>query len=227
MTKPNILIFDFDGTLLDSFGSMKVAAKKTFLELNLPYPGDQTIMHYLHSGKQLNTILQEESYRSEIDINVSLWVDRFYHHLQQNPEQTNHAFPGSITGLKTLKQHGFSLNIASNRSKKSIQSIIEQWEVETLFDCVTGDLAGYRLKPEPDMFVDHIQIQYPNEALTSFLMIGDTQTDIDFAETIGIDCVIMRYSADENTPVLSNRHRTFGGFGSLVEWLVGDPGSAR
>ena len=75
MTKPNILIFDFDGTLLDSFGSMKVAAKKTFLELNLPYPGDQTIMHYLHSGKQLNTILQEESYRSEIDINVSLWVD--------------------------------------------------------------------------------------------------------------------------------------------------------
>lgn len=221
MTEINTIIFDFDGTLLDSFGNMYQAAEQAFAKLKLPSPGKQQIMSYLHSGIQLETILQKESYRHDQAIDVRLWVDTFYSVLQQS-SQVNQPYPGVIDGIKQLSENGLLLNIASNRSKASIESILEYWGLITYFDCITGDQAGYELKPNPAMFTEYIQPQYPSSNLDNFLMVGDTPTDLQFAANCNIACVLMQYggSSTQNSDNEALKPmKIFTSFEQLLTWL--------
>ncbi len=216
--KPN-LIFDFDGTLLDAFAGLCDAAKHAFTELNLPCPSHQQIMHYLHSGKQLKTILADESYRSDLDIDIERWIQIFYNRLE-NPITTPQLFEGVEAGLEQLHQQGFKINIASNRSLKSIESLLKQFNIESLFTCVIGDQAGYELKPSRDMF-DYIQGHYPDSKPTDFLMIGDTETDIDFAKACDMPCVIIQYNttSEVNESSSNDVMKTVNSFQALLEYI--------
>ena len=85
------------------------------------------------------------------------------------------------------------ITIVSNNTVANIQTILKENHIQNLVSCIIGIESGQPAKPHADVFHDRLLPLYPNRPTSDFLMIGDTATDIQFAQNTGMDCCWVQY----------------------------------
>ncbi len=136
------VIFDFDGTILDSEGSVAELARST-LSRFFERPVSEKELNYL-KGKVWKYILMDwfpDNHREVYDEIVSEWErkrPRMYYYL------------GIEDLLKGLESRGIRLAIASSRETKYIHEILDELSIHNYFDAVIGQTDTQRHKPLPD-----------------------------------------------------------------------------
>jgi HAD superfamily hydrolase (TIGR01509 family) len=178
--KYKAIIFDLDGTLIDSMPLHFKAFKKTLKEHGVSMK-DATLKHFMGSStkKILQDIKKIYSFQGKVD---DVREERRYHYFQELGKK-NIIFPGVKTLLKNLKKD-YKIAIATGSSRVTVRYSLKK-EFLNFFDCIITVNDVSNGKPAPDQLL--IAAKRMGVKSSECLMVGDSTYDIISANRAKMD----------------------------------------
>lgn len=183
-----LIVFDWDGTLLDSAGGIVESIQEAARELRLPVPGLETASHVIGLGlhDSLRTAvpsLPEHRYRE--------FADAYRRHFLAR-QGSMRLFPGVRELLRDLAAAGHHLAVATGKSRRGLEHALASTGLRPLF-AASRCADETNPKPHPAMLLELLaELEaVPREAL----MVGDTSHDLAMASSAGVDAVAVTYGA--------------------------------
>ncbi len=189
------ILFDFDGTLCSSIATIIIALQKTFEHFGRPVPTSAAIAKMAASGPDLiGSFYQLDPQLGPLDdATLDLWSSFYRETYKASDIAHSNLYPGVVELLEMLSDQGTEMLIVSNKSIESIQRSLDAFHIRSYFSEIYGDSLQHHSKPDPDVFVNNILPTRPDHQLSDFLMVGDTSTDYEFAQSCGIDMGWVEY----------------------------------
>ena len=184
----DLIVWDWDGTLMDSTPTIVQCIQQACRDLDLAEPNDTLASSVIGLG------IDDSLRRAVPSIAPARYpalVERFrFHYLARDHEL--HLFIGIQELLEHLRQAGFLLAVATGKSRRGLDRSLGFHQLEGLFHASrTADETAS--KPNPAMLLELSDIlQVP---LRRMLMIGDTTHDLLMAQNAGVDSVGVTYGA--------------------------------
>ena len=219
-----LLIFDFDGTLIDSVPDLGDAINAMLTTLDKDtYPID-TIRNWVGNGARL---LVERALVGKVDIEDGALTDEETDHAEQiffEAYQTlggrkTVAYPDVDSGLKKLKASGYTLALVTNKPIRFVPKILQSFGWQDLFSEVLGGDSLPVKKPDPAPLL-HVCTQLgikPDKAV----MIGDSKNDILAGQNADMDTLGLSYGYNYGQDIRDlNPTRAFDNFADLVDYFL-------
>lgn len=199
LTNKKLIIFDLDGTLIDSVPDLALAINNMLKALNFNTFEEKTIRNWIGNGaktlveRALNHTLQnvdEKTLQKALDI--------FLQEYEKNLTSKTILFKGVKKTLQKLKDQGYTLAILTNKPHRFVSPILKKFEILELFSIIIGadSLPTKKPNPEPILYI----CKKLNFKLTNTLMVGDSKNDILCANNAGVASIAVNYgyNYDEN-----------------------------
>ena len=223
MTK-QLLIFDFDGTLIDSVPDLADATNTMLSQLGKATYSLETIKQWVGNGSRLlverallgkTEVLAGELTTEQADHAEQLFFDA-YSNISQS--QTL-AYPDVDKGLQQLKAAGFTLALVTNKPIRFVPKILESLGWTPLFDVVLGGDSLPVKKPDPAPLL-HVCETLNFQPAQAF-MIGDSVNDILAGQSAGIETLGLSYGYNYGNHIGdSNPTQVFDSFADLLAYLL-------
>ena len=185
--KYDIVIFDLDGTLLNTIGDLAASVDYVMRSRNLPEHTDAEYRQMVGGGiKRLveralpDCLSADEAYVEEC-------VAQFRRYYVDNIDRHTVPYEGMCDLLRRLRSEGVAVAVASNKFQHGTDRLVAKFFGDIDFVAVEGNREGAPLKPAPAI-VDNIRAMAkvdPSRAV----MIGDSGIDIRTAAAAGIDAI--------------------------------------
>ncbi|ASJ97137.1 MULTISPECIES: HAD family hydrolase [Shewanella] len=189
MKRYELVIFDWDGTLMDSVSKIVACMQQTAIELSMMVPSESSIRDIigLSMDEALNVLHPsacQQTRKAMIDV-----YRKQYLQLNQTPSP---VFEGAEQLLVTLKASGHQLAVATGKARAGLDRVLnETGFVEHFMASRCADEA--KSKPHPQML--HELLELVGVAPEKAVMIGDSVHDLNMANNAGIDGIGVSYGA--------------------------------
>ncbi|MBN9423376.1 MAG: HAD family hydrolase [Candidatus Accumulibacter sp. 66-26] len=184
----DLLVFDWDGTLLDSAGAIVAAIQAACRDLELPEPSDERARHVIGLGlgealRHAIPELPEQRYPQ--------MVDRYRHHYLSRDQELR-LFDGAAELVAELADAGFALAVATGKSRVGLDRALKASGLGAYFQASRCADECFS-KPHPQMLEELMQefAVVPERTL----MIGDTTHDLQMALNAGVASLGVAYGA--------------------------------
>lgn len=208
-----LIIFDWEGTLTDTFAEYFNIIEEEARKLHLPDFDRNVAKKYVMLG--LNKALIK--LYPQISPNDYEVLSYGIHRALASRTHKTVLIDGAFALLKALHQKGVQLAIASNKGQTSLKRAIESAEIES-FLSITRSASECAPKPAPEMLesiLTHTMI-----ANSQALMIGDSVSDIEMAQSIGVDAIGIDILQENREALLAaGASMVFNDFKSLAHFL--------
>ena len=180
------MIFDLDGTLLDTIADLAAATNFALRAYNHPVHEVDKYRYFVGDGvrKLVERALPEDA-RSPIHIDEVLGYFRQYY--MRHCEDLTAPYTGIVELLKELQSRGVLLAVASNKFQIGTESLVKRFFPNINFVAVLGQREGVPVKPNPQIIFDIIQLAGVTKEQT--LYVGDSGVDMQTAVAAGVDSV--------------------------------------
>lgn len=191
--KPALILFDLDGTLVDSVPDLGYCVDGMMRELGRPAWGEARVREWVGNGVerlvkraligQLDGEPEEGEYLRALPLFMSLYAEH-------NGEKSR-LYPGVESGLRQLQQAGYTLACVTNKAEQFTLPLLRALGIHNYFELVTSGDSLPRKKPDPLPLVhtaEHFQVT-PAECL----MVGDSSNDVKAARAAGFGIVCVPY----------------------------------
>ena len=219
-----LLIFDFDGTLIDSVPDLADATNAMLTTLGKEtYPID-TIRNWVGNGSRM---LVERALVGKIEVlEGELTVEEADHAEQVFFEAYNNisgsktvAYPDVDSGLKKLKAAGYTLALVTNKPIRFVPKILQSFGWQDLFVEVLGGDSLPVKKPDPSPLL-HV-CEALNVTPGQAVMIGDSRNDILAGQNANMDTLGLSYGYNYGQDIRElNPTEAFDDFAALVKYLL-------
>lgn len=185
--KYSLLIFDWDGTLMDSLDKIVESVKQAALFSDVDIPSSDAIRNIigLSLDKAMEQLFPDHS-KSKQDIIIEAYRNQYR---QFNALQTP-FYPGVKEWLVDLKNKGYLLAVATGKGRNGLNNVLESHGVEDLF-CVTYCADETASKPHPLMLNKILEDM--DVSVEEALMVGDSSYDLEMANNAKMACVGVSY----------------------------------
>lgn len=182
--KYKTIIFDLDGTLLNTLNDLAAAANYALAKNKLPLRTKDEIRMFVGNGihKLVERSVPANSPKS---IQNAVFHDLNTYYKQHCADNT-HPYPGIIQLLQKLRELGCQTAIVSNKPDYGVQALAKQYFYGQL-DAACGERTGIAKKPAPDMLLAIMQELHADKNSTVY--VGDSDTDIETAFNAGVPCI--------------------------------------
>lgn len=210
----DLLVFDWDGTLMDSTATIVTSIQSAFRDLGLPEPAARDCRYVIGFGlKEALAYLAP----GQTDAVVEHLIERYRHYFLSHEKQLI-LFEGVIDGLARLEEAGYMLAVATGKARNGLDRLLDLTGLRERF-VVTRCADEAFSKPHPAMlnYILDFTAVHPTKAL----MIGDTTHDLELGKNAGVRSVAMTYGAhpiEEMLPHGPVAH--FDDFPALTDWLL-------
>jgi phosphoglycolate phosphatase len=183
-----LVIFDWDGTLMDSTAQIALSIQLACSDIGLPVPSRERASHVIGLGLHDALAQAVPSITAE---QVPAMVERYRHHYLL-ADKTLLMFDGAVAMLEGLRRRGHTLAIATGKSRLGLDRALAIGGVGSLFDA-SRCADETRSKPDPAMLFELLTLfDVPADRA---LMIGDTTHDLLMAQNAGVASVAVSYGA--------------------------------
>lgn len=199
--KYDLIIFDWDGTIIDSQAHIITSMKNAVAEEGLALVEDEQIRHII--GLSLNSAIQT-LYPNIEDISVQRIADNYRRHFFADANGSSELFQGVHEIIQDLHASGYYLAVATGKGRHGLDLALHKTGLQPYFH-ITRCADETRSKPDP-MMLDEILTDLdldPRQAI----MVGDTSYDMDMAGNINMDCIAVTYGMHDKQH-LQNSHPT-------------------
>lgn len=213
MNKYKVLIFDVDGTLLDT----DEVIVQTYISLFTKYKSKNEIdinKFKTFSGPPLNETLTREF----PNLDYKFIYDEYKKTSNINYPKYIKIFKNSKEVLVNLKNKGYKLAICSSKIHESIMFCLKITNLDNLFDYIVG--FDDVIKPKPNNEGINKIINYFNASLNDAAFIGDTDFDYLTAKNGNLDCIIMTMLKRNNKLINKNNCTLLNSYDELESYLL-------
>ena len=186
-----LVIFDLDGTLLNTIADLGNAANHTLAELGLP---QHTLDEYrLMVGNGMRKLIMRAlpQEKASDDAFVDSTLAAFLEYYAEHIDLYTQPYPGIPELIDTLSAKGYKLAVASNKIQAGAEKLIEKFFPGIDFVAVMGNSPKYPLKPDAAL-VEYIMDKAGTDRAHT-IMVGDSGTDIQTARNAGIPVIAVSW----------------------------------
>jgi phosphoglycolate phosphatase len=186
-----LVIFDLDGTLLNTIADLGNAANHTLAELGLP---QHTLDEYrLMVGNGMRKLIMRAlpDDKAADDAFVDSTLARFLEYYAEHIDVYTTPYPGITELISALSTGGYKLAVASNKIQAGAERLIEKFFPGIDFVAVMGNSPKYPLKPDAAV-VEYIMNKAGTDRANT-IMVGDSGTDIQTARNAGIPIIAVSW----------------------------------
>jgi phosphoglycolate phosphatase len=209
-----LVIFDWDGTLMDSAQQIVSAMQASIEDLKLETRTDEACKDIIGLG--LKEAI-ERLYPGSDERLLQEIVERYRFHWL-NDDRGSEMFPGAAETLYRLKDAGFKLAVATGKGRAGLDKVLGTTGLSSVFDasrCSDETIS----KPHPKMLLELLEALdiHPRHAI----MVGDTEYDIQMAHNASVGPVAVSYGVHEVDRLLSfNPLVCLDRIDQLPDWLL-------
>lgn len=214
---PKLVMFDLDGTLVDSTFDIAAAVDKVFSDNNHPLAGEQRVRQWVGKGAERlirralvwlecldsETELSVEEYENAADDlpekHVKSYLQQFLTAYKETPINKTILYPGVKECLQLLHSQSVSLALITNKPIELTWPILKGLEIDHYFTLVLGGDSLPEKKPSP-LPLQHALDFYLVPSSQS-VMVGDSKADIFAAQAAGVKVIAVDYGYSNGTPV--------------------------
>ncbi|MBU0653768.1 MAG: HAD-IA family hydrolase [Gammaproteobacteria bacterium] len=197
----SILIFDWDGTLMDSEAHITQCMRNAIAIIGVEPRTDAEIRHIIGLG--LEEAIQH-LYPQEPGSVIRTIADEYRQEFLVRSKHGSDLFVGARETLYQLAEQGYYLAIATGKSRRGLDKVLDETGLAELFH-VTRCADETRSKPHP-LMLEEILTDY-DAASHDALMIGDSEYDLLMARNIGMDSLAVSYGVHELERLLQHQPR--------------------
>lgn len=185
--KYQLIIFDWDGTLMDSIDKIVLCMQKASVQEGLVAPTRHAVKNII--GLSLFNAVVKLFPHLDTDSHHCL-VEAYRQQYQQHHHVETPLYDGVKSLLENLKAQGYQLAVATGKARHGLNHMLEITDSLHLFSAtICADEANS--KPDPlmiQLLLEELQIES-----TQALMIGDSIYDLEMANNAGVDCLGVSY----------------------------------
>jgi phosphoglycolate phosphatase len=195
------ILFDLDGTLVDTAPDITAAVGATLIDLERPPIEDAIVRSYIGRGVD---VLLHRVLTGARDGNAALDVHRhareiFLAHYGAHNGRTARVYAGVREGLEHARRLGLALCCVTNKPQMFSDALLAKVDLDRYLDFVQGGDALPKGKPDPAPLL-HASARL-GVAPESCLMVGDSSNDAVAARAAGMPVVLVGYGYTEDQPV--------------------------
>lgn len=198
---PKLVMFDLDGTLVDSVPDLAAAVDKMLMLLGREPAGIAHVREWIGNGAP---VLVRRALAGQLD------------HASIDDEQADHAlalfmkayaeshahtqvYPGVHATLDWLKARGVRMAVVTNKPEQFVAPLLDEKGLGHYFDWLIGGDTLPQKKPDPTALL-HVMTQ-AEVAKDDALFVGDSRNDIGAARAAGVRCVGLTYGYNHGQPI--------------------------
>jgi phosphoglycolate phosphatase len=210
----DLLVFDWDGTLVDSAQHIVASIQAAAHDLGLATPPEERARHIIGLG-----LVDAMAYLFPdlASTEYPRLAERYRHHYLAGDRDLT-LFSGAFEGIQAFHAAGFALAVATGKSRQGLDRALETFGLRPFFlasRCADEGLS----KPHPDML--HYLMSTLRAGPQRTLMIGDTTHDLQMAENAGVAAVAVGYGAHNRASLEAQRPLAcVMSFAELARWIT-------
>lgn len=183
MIKTKLVIFDLDGTLLNTIDDLAQSVNFVLKKYNYPIHGVEQYKHFVGNGitKLIERAIPENQRTTEF---ISKLQADFVEYYALHGKDYTKPYDGIVELLDNLKGRGITLSVASNKHHQATMELIEHYFGCDRFSLVYGKREGIRPKPDPTIVFDIVR--ECGASIAEVIYVGDSDTDMQTAQNASV-----------------------------------------
>lgn len=198
---PKLVMFDLDGTLIDSVPDLAAATDQMLVQLGRAPAGMDKVRNWVGNGapvlvrRALAGGIDHQAITAEQEAEALAIFMQVY--------GTGHSlttlYPGALETLQSLKVLGLKLALITNKPEKFIPELLAQTHMAEYFDWVVGGDTLPQKKPDPAGLL--WVMQQAQVTAQQCLFVGDSRNDVLAAHAAGVACIAVTYGYNYGQPI--------------------------
>ena len=182
----NTVVFDLDGTLLDTLGDLAGSVNYALRKHGLPECSLQEVRSFLGNG--IVRLMQGAVKNAVQGAAFDEVFQTFRSHYLEHCLDTTQPYPGILPMMEKLREAGVKMAIVSNKLHPAVQELSRRFFVGLVVSAV-GESETVRRKPNPDGVLRALKEMgsRPDEAI----YVGDSEVDWETARNAGLRCALV------------------------------------
>lgn len=199
MKQYQLIIFDLDGTILDTLEDLMISLNDALQKNGFPKRSLSEVRRFVGNG--IGMLIRRAVPKGTAPEAIGSVHSDFTAHYKVHCADHTRPYPGIPELMQALKEADRRIAVVSNKADYAVQDLCRQY-FPGLIDIAAGEKEGVRKKPEPDSVLSVIrQAGVPKEQA---VYIGDSEVDIQTARNAGIDAIIVEWGFRDK-PFLSEQ----------------------
>lgn len=180
----NAIIFDLDGTLLNTLEDLKDSTNFALSYYNYPPKTSEEVRNFVGNG--VEKLIERAIPNGADNPNFYACVERLKDHYSKNMCNKTKPYVGIIDMLDELYRHNVKVAVVSNKFDKAAKELCKKYFNDKI-NIVIGESANIRKKPSPDSVLEVIKQLDAKKEET--LYVGDSEVDIETAKNSNLTCI--------------------------------------
>ncbi len=183
------VVFDLDGTLVDSASDIAEAVNRTLEDLSLPRVSEATVRSWIGEGvrKLVTTALNDAGSERTLDEVMPTFMRHYRDCLLRSPQ----LYDGVVETLQVLRQRGLPMAICTNKPAALVPPLLAHLDIAGFFAHIIGGDSLPQRKPAAEPLLHTAALL--GQPVQACLMVGDSATDLGAADNAGMPIVLVRY----------------------------------
>lgn len=182
--KYNTVIFDLDGTLLNTLDDLRDSLNEILIQKGYKTRSIEEVRRFVGNGVRSLVRLSVPAQCS--DDEVTLIMEEFKEHYNNNMQNKTRPYNGIMELLLDLYRYNYKIAIVSNKFDTAVKSLSRTY-FGNLIPVAIGETLEIKRKPAPDSI--YTAIKELGSDLSNTVLVGDSETDVQTAKNAGIPCI--------------------------------------
>jgi phosphoglycolate phosphatase len=204
LRKPRLIVFDLDGTLVDSAPDIAYAVDTMLVRMGRPPAGEALVRGWIGNGVPMlvQRALTGEQWPTDVPAETPAAVGCFMDIYADHLCRFSRLYPGVREGLTALRAEGYPLACSTNKHSRFTLPLLQQLDIASYFDFVGSGDQFARQKPDAEPLLR--TAAYFGVSPEECLMVGDSPTDAQAARNAGymLACVPYGYHGGAGVELL-------------------------
>lgn len=198
---PQLIMFDLDGTLLDSVPDLAAAVDIMLERLQRSPAGVERVRHWVGNGALVlvqRALANDYAYDGISEEQAAPALELF---LQAYAEEHSRSrlYPGAQETLGALHEAGVRLALVTNKPARFLPGLLQQHGLKGMFGWVVGGDSLPHKKPEPEGLL--WVMEQAGVLAADSLFVGDSKNDIQAARAAGVCCAALTHGYNHGRPI--------------------------
>jgi len=182
-----LVIFDWDGTLMDSASKIVSCMQLAANSLALPVPSEAQIRNIIGLSLEKANQMLIPGISDEDNVRLRNAYSQYFSEIDKTPTP---LYDGVYESLLRMRNKGFRLAVATGKSRRGLDRVLSETSLAKVFEISRG-ADETKSKPDPLMLEQILQVT--GVSAQESIMVGDTSYDLEMAQKIAMPSVAVSY----------------------------------